>query len=317
MYSHVTKGSTVAQVLARRLLRTITGIPGAIIDSVVAIFWIPDYWSYWKDAGIQYADDTRVGIFRGLTGWIGEIAGFVIGIPLGVLVGAILFFPDSLLRTGVYLQKKGYQALDDFAGFVSRTSFYRNYPLFTVPENYLEKSWNMGAASIGCMFAFLPYILAKGIEFFIPLFGTALSNIVTQIGGFVGGLTGSLIAIPLYPAKHFLQKSAELYDHFRNAVGNIVAFIYAKTNQTPARAEDECGVLFEEIHAEEFRYKVEEYKKSSWVTLLFGPLTSENLEEVTPNPLGGYAHYGVFYPPIPNTKESLLPEHHHPYCAQT
>lgn len=48
MYAFVAKGITVGTILTRRLFRTITGIPGLLIDFGAAVFNKPDFESYWN-----------------------------------------------------------------------------------------------------------------------------------------------------------------------------------------------------------------------------------------------------------------------------
>lgn len=128
MYAYFAKGMTVGHVLTRLVLREITSIPGVILDLILAIFWIPDYTSYWNENSIhiEYADGTRhTGVMRGVFGWIGEALGFVIGAPVGAIIGTALFFPDLLLR-GIISLKRNYMTLLMSLLFLLATQLFSN-----------------------------------------------------------------------------------------------------------------------------------------------------------------------------------------------
>lgn len=271
MYPYLTKGATVGHLLTRRLLRSITGIPGAIIDGIIALFWMPDYWAYWDDSKLYYADNTAVGAGQAITGWIGEILGYVIGTPIGILMATAIFFSDSTVRVGIYIQEKVYETLDHFSSLVSKTALYNHFNLYKNPHGYLEKAWNISTVTLGLVLGAVPYTIAKIIEFYLPV--TGLSHVVTKIGGFIGGIIGGAISIPCYPVFHFLQKTGELYNTFRDKVRDVVALVYAKTGEKPARASEGCTLGYDEaMHSEAFREKVKEYRASSWTTLILGSL---------------------------------------------
>lgn len=57
MYSHMFKGFTVGSELTRRVLRTIIGIPGLILDCFVAVLYPNGFSAYWEECRILYDDN--------------------------------------------------------------------------------------------------------------------------------------------------------------------------------------------------------------------------------------------------------------------
>jgi hypothetical protein len=104
MLSNIVKGYTVGHTLGRRILRNITGLPGALLDFVVAIFWGRRYLSYWNNT-LPYADGTRAGILRTIWGWPGDLLGAALGTAIGVSVGVVLYIPDGVMRTIAAIQR--------------------------------------------------------------------------------------------------------------------------------------------------------------------------------------------------------------------
>ncbi|HHF7367118.1 TPA: hypothetical protein ACPSKY_002243 [Legionella bozemanae] len=277
MYAYFAKGMTVGHVLTRLVLREITSIPGVILDLILAIFWIPDYTSYWNENSIhiEYADGTRhTGVMRGVFGWIGEALGFVIGAPVGAIIGTALFFPDLLLRGIIFLKKKLYDSVDEFAVFIGNTTFFESL-VYEAPTNYLQKAWNLGAATIGIMLAAIPYIAAKALEFFLPFL--PLSKPVAGVCLTMGGLAGWILGALIYPPLYILNKCTDLIELCRNAVLNGVALVYAKSGQIPVSSaqNQECCVPAQAVHSEEFHKQVAYYSRTSWAQLIFGPLKGQ------------------------------------------
>ncbi|QMT60686.1 hypothetical protein [Legionella sp. PC997] len=279
MYAYFAKGATVGHVLARRVLRELTSIPGIILDFMFAIFWIPDYTSYWasNSAHIEYADGTRHhGVMRGVFGWIGELLGFIIGTPVGAIIGTALFFPDLLFQGFLFLKKKLYESLDEFAVFIGRTTFFENLNVYEAPNSYGQKAWNLGVATVGILLTALPYIAAKVLEFFIPFL--PLSAPIAYIGSELGGLAGLGLGVLLYMPAYFLNKCTDLIELCRNAVLNGVALVYGKSGEVPVGArgnQSDCCVPDNAVHSDEFLAQVEHYNRTSWAQLIFGPLKGQ------------------------------------------
>ncbi|WP_392536859.1 hypothetical protein [Legionella sp. 227] len=279
MYAYFAKGMTVGHVVTRMVLREITSIPGIILDLILAIFWVPDYTSYWneKSAYIDYADGTRHhGVMRGIFGWIGEALGFAIGAPIGALIGTALFFPDLLFRGLIFLKNKIYGSLDDFAAFIGKTTFFESLNVYEVPQSYSQKAWNLGTATLGIALTTIPFIIAKALEFFLPFL--SLSRPIAVLGCAIGGLSGWAVGLTLSLPTYFLSKCIDLLELGRTAVLNGVALVYAKSGQVPVSLENpdhECCVPPTAIHSDEFYEQVEYYSHTSWRQLLLGPLKGE------------------------------------------
>jgi gas vesicle protein len=285
MYSHLLKGGTVGQVVARRVFRNITGIPGALADFVAAVFWQSEtgnYSAYWDENEILYADGTRErGFFRGVTGWVGDIFGTVLGTVVGTFVGGVLYFPDAIvLRTLPWLHDKIHDGFDFVANGIGRHSFFNDFNTFPTPENYMQKAWNISAGVLGVAIAAIPYIAAKTVEFVFPFLGNGLSTAVKRVSGFVGGVVGSAIAIAAYPAKYLINRTVDLFKGVRDKVRSVTAWIYAKTNQEPLKKNDRnamgerCCLPSATMHSQQFRDQVAEFKRSSTAELLLGPLNN-------------------------------------------
>ena len=176
MYAFIVKGSVVGHVLTRRVLREITEIPGIAIDVILALFWMPDYTSYWNNnsAAIYYLDGTsNTGVMQGLFGWIGELLGFAFGAPLGGFIGALVFIPDLILRGILFLKETVFQLTDDFALFVGNYRWFTEIGAYQNPIGYFEKAWNISLGTIGVLIGVVPYTLAKIVEFVFPFISLA------------------------------------------------------------------------------------------------------------------------------------------------
>lgn len=275
MYAFFSKGMTVGHVLTRRILREITSVPGILLDFVFAIFWIPDYTSYWQEgsSAIEYADGTRhTGIMRGFFGWIGEALGFVIGAPVGALIGTLLFFPDLFYRGIHLLHEKIAASLNRFAAFIGNTSFFEQLNVYEHPTSYMQKGWNLGTAILGMTLSAIPFTLTKALEFVFPFLNVShpINVFFAATGGFLGWVSAALF-FPLIYTEH---KLIEAIDLFRARISKGVALVYAKSGQIPVGPEnmqEEC-ITYQAIHSDEFREQVKRYSRSSWTELVFGPL---------------------------------------------
>ncbi|KTC88714.1 hypothetical protein OQJ18_02480 [Fluoribacter dumoffii] len=277
MYAYFVKGWTVGHVLTRLVLREITSIPGIILDLALAIFWVPNYTSYWAEnsAYIDYADGTRHhGVMRGIFGWIGEFLGFIIGSFVGALIGTALFVPDLLLQGVIFLSRKCESSIEDFVKFICKTPFFGS--ISDSPKNYSQKSWILGTAIIGMTLAAIPYTLAKIIEFFFPFL--PLSKPILSVSAAIGGVLGWFVGVFIYPPVYFFKKCVDLIEIARDTVRDGVALIYAKSGQVPVNPDNQpsdCCIPAEAIHSDEFYDKVEHYQQTSWARLIFGPLKGE------------------------------------------
>lgn len=282
MYAFFTKGMTVGHILTRLVLREITSIPGVILDFIFAIFWMPDYTSYWAEQSqaIYYADNTRhTGVMRGLFGWVGEILGFVIGGTSGAIIGTALFLPDLLYRGFVYLAQTIHNSLNDFAVFIGQTSFFARLAVASEPHNYMSKSWNLGVATLGMLLSAIPYVATKAVGFFIPFLD--LSYPVAYLFSAAGGLLGWALGAVLYPPIYLLEKLIDLAEQFRTTVTKAVALVYAKSGEEPTGSGDEECIPFAAIHSAAFCDQVTHYRRTTWAALIFGPLKKQEqqLEE--------------------------------------
>ncbi len=140
MYSYALKGWTVGYLLTRRALRTITGIPGLVIDALSALFWIPNYQDYWKKIPISYGDGTQVSLFRGLFGWIGDIVGCAVGAPVGALLGLAVYTLDAVLWALRSTLNFIYDKLNKFASYIAETAAFSKNFITLSPINYFAKS---------------------------------------------------------------------------------------------------------------------------------------------------------------------------------
>ena len=271
MYSHLTKGGTVGQLLSRRLLRTLTGIPGLVLDGIIAAFWIPSYRAYWDDSPINYLDGAKVGFFQGIFGYIGEITGYAAGWLVGATIGVAAYILDSALWSLRAMQQLVYSSLDSMAESVAEAPLLDDLPLMRQPTEYLSKMWNLGAVILGGILGVVPYTAAKALEFFIPIFGKVPSQTIAGVAGFIGGVTVSIAAIPLYPMIYFMQKAMDLYGKTRETLRYGIAILYAKTGEAPAGSSTNIQYGFipdEAMHSEEFREEVESVKETPLAILL-------------------------------------------------
>ena len=274
MYSNIIKGFTTGHTLTRRVLRNLTSIPGVLLDFIVAIFWVPNYQSYWNYT-VPYADGTRVGILRGAFGWIGEALGLVVGPPLGIAIGLALFFPDAILRIITWAQRGIYKGFDRLAAKIGNSTLFENFSVFKKPANYFEKAWNIGVFFLGSLIAIVPVILAKTLQFFLPFLRNGLSWAITKsLGAVTGALMTALIATPVFPVQFLFRKLVDLYEGFSGVVRNAIALVYARTKQEPAKFGDTRLITLpnDTMHSPEFRQKVADYKSASWTSIVLGKL---------------------------------------------
>lgn len=267
MYAYLAKGYTAGHILARRILREVTGLPGLVLDCFFALFWVPDFTSYWDEnsAKITYFDGTETtSVFKGLFGLAGEVMGYCIGAPIGALIGLTFYVPDLLLRGAIGLYQLIQNSIDDFAVFLGNTVLFEDLLMDENPQGYQEKAWNLGIAFIGMPLIAVPYVVAKAVGFVFPFLD--LSYPIAALGALVGGLSGFVLAafasIPLY----FVDKAFELMIYVREITSNTVALIYACGN---VDMDDSCCGP-DVLHSEGFRAQVDHYEESSWGEILFG-----------------------------------------------
>lgn len=276
MYSHLTKGGTVGQLLSRRLLRTLTGLPGLVFDGIIAAFWVPSYRNYWDDASISYLDDTKVGFFQGVFGYIGEITGYVAGWLVGATIGVAAYILDSTLWSLRAMQEWVYSSAESIGESVAEAPLLDDLPLIRHPKDYISGMWNLGAAILGGALGIVPYTAAKALEFFLPIFGKVPSQTIAGVAGFVGGVTASIAAIPLFPAVYLVQKAMDLYGKTRETIRYGIAVLYAKTGESPAKSSTNYrGQLNHDypvpdaaMHSDEFRAEVESAKATPLAIIL-------------------------------------------------
>jgi hypothetical protein len=288
MYSHVSKSVAVSQNFFRRVLRTATGIPGMVIDGIVSLFWLPNPAAYWEASNVGYFRDPdggnvdanfiKVGFMQGLFGWIGEILGYAIGYPVGILVGGAAYIVDRVLLQIRQAQRVVYAAFERFAQEVGRAPITASFIRALNPANYVEKSWNVGSVVIGTVIAFAPWAVARLVEFIIPGIEHRLSRGVSLMASVIGGGLLCVGAITAYPVVHVFQKAMDLYFIAREKIRYGVAVIYAKTGTIPDPEHAEVrptrggtGSPAYSIHSPEFRREVEATRNLPWARLLFGP----------------------------------------------
>lgn len=289
MYSYFIKSYTVGQTLTRRLLRTITGIPGLLVDLFGGIFVTVPYAKYFEtvirdsstDYRLNYLDGTKGSPFRVISGYPGDILGYLLGSVLGILAGFVIFVVNSILSLANWTIRESIKQVDAFSNYIADTDLFKTYFMgFENPHQYMQKAWNMGAFFFGMLLGAIPYALCKTLEFFLPL-GNKLSIFTLKLSSIAGGALSSLVAMPLYPVIYFLDKLCDLHDRISNAVLKLVALVYAKTDQEPLKdlnpARDCCGCLNNNtLHSPEFRKQVNEYKPLFFSDLVFGKPEQEN-----------------------------------------
>lgn len=324
MYSFIAKGITVGHLLTRYVLREVLGIcVGLPIDLIVALFWMPDYRSYWKinykddqgtDPSIYYDGTQRSGFCRIMIGWIGEWTGYAVGSVLGAVVGLTLFVPDSVFRGIRFLKQTLDQGLLEYSHFIGTNRYLQSTAVFRPSEESfnMKHSWNIGAGTLGALIGVAPFALSKLIAFFIPVDASPIVvDISTFLGGLVGCVTGSILWLPNF----ILNKTIALIDWGRDTAFKGIALLYAKTKTNPTSVVEDgnaCDVACDAaIHSAEFRAKVKEYKTINVLELLGG--TGENKEVVIfPEPHPGKAVLSavpVPPPPIANPVNNKNPEH--------
>ena len=106
-----------------------------------------------------------------------------------------------------------------------------------------------------------------------------------------------------------MQKGVDIISSFRNAVRDSVALIYAKTNQELINGEGPQCIPADAVHSQEFRERVNYFQRTSWSTMLFGPLNEA--AEAAPNPVPT-APEPISYDPITFSplKRNIVSDHH-------
>lgn len=292
MYTHISKGATIGAMLGRRLSRGITSIPGIFFDHIVACFYVSkngQYREYWDENVIAYADDTKVGYLEGITGWVGDIAGIVIGGTVGTLIGAVTYVPHSILTAICFLHDEIHKKLSETAQVIGNRPAFNEFISFSQPDNYMQKAWNISSIALGAVIAAPFYAVARVAEFLIPPMGNGLSSAILTIGSFLGGTIGYLAAAAFWPAKYICNKTVELYRKFADKVETGAAIVYAQTKQEPADG-DQCldnnasCITGPNIHSNSFREKVATYKKMSTADIFLGGVGSAQSAPVTTQP---------------------------------
>jgi hypothetical protein len=296
MYTYVMKGYTVGQTLTRRLLRTIMGIPGLLIDLAIGIFFPMNYSDYfnkgiWADKKtafyLTYSDGTQVSMIRGITGYVGDLLGYVIGSVVGIILGIALFVPNSILSLFNWIIKTTITQVDAFAINIAESETFQKYFIGTPNTyNYMEKAYNTGSWILGWVLGAAPYLLCKLIEFFIPPIQDYLSSFIIHTVGVIGGVVTSIIAIAFYPLIYCLDKLCDLHDYLSLSVLKAIAFIYAKTDQEPEKhsKRDSCCPCLDNdtLHSPGFRKLVDEYKPFLFSKFFKGNLQIAEHQEVPP-----------------------------------
>lgn len=285
MYSHITKGMTIGSQLTRRALRTITGIPGLAVDAVAALFW-HHYTDYFNEATLPYEDSwdgeaSKTSFCRAVTGWIGNIAGHIIGPIMGAAIGFVSYVPDAILSAAAWIHDKIGEGLNNYSTFVGERKFFNDFATFRTPQNYMEKAWNVATGSLGVGLGFALWAPVRFVENFLP-FGHSFSNLLSSFGGLIGSVVGSLAAIPVYPAKYLLQKCVDGYRSLQQTVNKAVAFVYAKTATEPATFTEDCVSCHTAVHTQQFRDQVNDYKSKTSTEIIFGNIrpNTETVNEV-------------------------------------
>jgi hypothetical protein len=270
MYTHISKGFTLGHVLTRRLLRFITSAPGAVIDLLAAVFWTPNYTSYWENY-IPYGDGVKAGIFEGLFGWIGEVAGYIVGGTAGAVIGFALFFPDGIIRGASWLYNQVCDGLNKAANLIGEREAFKKHT-YKEPKNYLQKSWNLSVGTLGSVIGVALAIIPRVIEFILPVIGNTASTFAWNAGKIIGGAIGMVVCTPLYIAKHLTDRFVSGYQSLRNGMRSFAAFVYAKGKQNLYNVyEAEC-VSPSSVHSQEFKNKYQHCKQTSTTELIFGKI---------------------------------------------
>lgn len=308
MYPFIAKGITLGQLLTRRVFRTVTGIPGLLIDVGVAIFWKPNFESYWnlEENYILYLDEVKTSPVRGFFGYVGDIIGTLLGGFAGGLISLGLYFPDLMLRGISYSYIKLSDALSNLADIVDEKG-KEFFPTFEKPKKYMSKAWNVSVATLGLAIAVPIYTVSRAIQFFLTPGKTEVSDWLWKVSGFAGGLIGSIIAISLFPVKHIADRLVDLYSGFRNTIRSTTAFIYAKTNTEPVKVDEDCCTMG--LHSDEFRQQVEACKELSTTTILYG--TFKQRPEAREIHNNNHEHTAPFFPQAnitqPNNPAPIVP----------
>ena len=298
LLSSLFKSATVGRVLASKLLRFIFSLPGVAIDQLLGVLF-PSYLNLHDNFNHDF-DYNRVHPFTGFFGNIGDIIGRVLGWPIGLLIGLVLFVPDAIMITVV----NGYRAFG--RGIPLLAKEFGNYTSHSVcwhakPDNWFGYFANIGSVFIGIPLVFAPFLVFRAIEFFIPGLKNIPSTIFLACGASVGAIIGYAASLVAIPVGYLLGRLTEAYDAFREALRDGVAVVYAKnnmtvlahdrTNKVVGREEDyymdkpmfrdySDEFIRENIHSDAFRQKVDTLRDTSWSKLIFGVFASELTQDI-------------------------------------
>ncbi|MFI4962944.1 MAG: hypothetical protein ACHP6H_03705 [Legionellales bacterium] len=268
MYRYLTKGLVIGSLLTSKLLRTITSIPGLVIDFGISLFWYPNFAAYWEDPQMTYFDGEKTSGFRGLFGFIGEIIGILVGLPVGCVIGLGIYLVDSVLYNIREAQIALGESLISFAKWLPQSPFFSHFTLEKKPTQFWLYAFNIGAALLGGLVAAPFYLFFKTLEFIFPSLESEASSAVLSI---ISGLAGTVIfaaSILLFPVVYLLEKVGQLYDGVRDNFQTALAIIYAKSGREPStniNPED-----LDALYSEEFRDKVANHRDLSWEVIIFG-----------------------------------------------
>lgn len=287
MYSHLAKGFTLGERLTRRLFRKIIGFPGLLID----VFFIAPifrkqsgkYSDFWVHNQAHYPDGSEVsGFAQVILGYVGDLTGAVVGGFIGSLLGFAFYIPDGILRLVALGHDYVQDQLDKLANVMAEKQHVFSDLTIKLPATYLAKAWNISAVTLGAVLAAIPYLFAKSLEFFIPPFGSRLSEGICKAGAFFGGVIGSLTAIVFFPLKHVCNRLVDLFRDFREAVRTITAIVYAQTNVSIYDSKD-CIPPPAAVHSEKFVNKVNSFKDKPLSDIIFSNSTTEIIKNIPVN----------------------------------
>ncbi len=288
MYSHIAKGLTIGHLVTRRVFRTITGVPGLLIDLIAALFWVPHYSAYWKDTEMTYAYGEKVSGMQGVFGWIGETLGFVIGAPLGGLIGFCLYIPHRLVQAVNWLYTQVENLCEFIAQDLAQRPLITNGWVFKAPRSWGQKSANIYAVTLGTVTALPFWLAAKGLEFVFQARTNEFSQGVWSTASWFGLALGVIcLSIPSMFMQYSVGRLRKVGHALHNATVKTTAFIYAKGNEEPQPEGhvEECCFTGNDLHSQAFRKLHAQYKKTATLDILFGQKGAKHYQSPFLRPL--------------------------------